>query len=691
MKRTIIMLILIILIQTSIIHQRIPQSKTSNPSKNSYYYNTTNSVRRLGRQNNKVIVFVNPDSSFYWLNKTISQANVSVDIMVYEMWSQDILETINKTASRGVKFRILLEGDTYSVYGENWNRNMSAKLYKLNQSGKPIWVRLESTGTLIHAKMAIIDRSIVIIGSENYLPTAYPVDPYNIEKQPYSTPSRGWGAIIYDSTLASECEDVFESIFLDDSKSEDYNPSIHGTGYAPTDNGILFFSPAFDYIEVDNVEVSLVRSPVNSYSTLQWLIDNANHTIFIETPYINNESYEIQDLINRLENAVNRGVTVQIILEDDSVGNYYDIGPYLNSKGMNVVPAFSLNNIIFLHNKGIIVDDEYVLIGSINWSNWSLVSNIEMGVLIRSRQIAMFLKDVYSYDWDKSSTQAFDSDGDGLSNCYEDEHNLNPYDSDTDNDGATDYSEVYYYGTDPASPDLIRVEILSPENNSYVSTQNINIQWDISLRSYVTRIEIYVDSKLKATLAPGTSSYSVYLEDQSWHTIKIRPKTNTEFRVISSNLRVCIDTKPPQIQVYSPENNTTVDGPDIQLKINIKDYTSTKVIIEENGTKIYEETNSKNNYNITLNISHSKQGTYIIEITATDNADNTNKTNIIIYIESTQTTNNPKTESTQATTLPIWRKTITWDLFIGLTVIIILISIAIIIVYYKKYHTHPDS
>lgn len=684
MKRIIIMLILIILIQASIIHQRIPQSKTSNPSKNSYYYNTTNSVRRLGRQNNKVIVFVNPDSSFYWLNKTISQAKVSVDIMVYEMWSQDILETINKTASRGVKFRILLEGDTYGVYGENWNRNMSAELYKLNQSGKPIWVRLESTGTLMHAKMAIIDQSIVIIGSENYMPTAYPVDPYNIEKQPYNTPSRGWGAIIYDSTLASECEGVFESIFLDDSKSEDYNPSIHGIGYAPDDHGILDFSPAFSYIEADNVEVSLVRSPINSYSTLQWLIDNANHTIFIEAPYINNESYEIQDLINRLENAVNRGVTVQIILEDDSVGNYYDIGPYLNSKGMNVVPAFSLNNIIFLHNKGIIVDDEYVLMGSINWSNWSLVSNIEMGVLIRSRQIAMFLKDVYSYDWDKSSTQAFDSDGDGLSNCYEDEHNLNPYDSDTDNDGATDYSEVYYYGTDPASPDLIRVEILSPENNSYVSTQNINIQWDISLRSYVTRIEIYVDSKLKATLAPGTSSYSVYLEDQSWHIIKIRPKTNTEFRVISSNLRVCIDTKPPQIQVYSPENNTTVDGPDIQLKINIKDYTSTKVIIEENGTKIYEETNSKNNYNITLNISHSKQGTYIIEITATDNADNTNKTNIIIYIESTQTTNNPKTESTQATTLPIWRKTITWDLFIGLTVIIILISIAIIIVYYKK-------
>ncbi len=46
-----------------------------------------------------------------------------------------------------------------------------------------------------------------------------------------------------------------------------------------------------------------------------------------------------------------------------------------------------------------------------------------------------------------------DSDGDGLSNIFELENEINPLLDDTDDDGLSDYDEIYVYGTNPAIPD----------------------------------------------------------------------------------------------------------------------------------------------------------------------------------------------------------------------------------------------
>ena len=46
-----------------------------------------------------------------------------------------------------------------------------------------------------------------------------------------------------------------------------------------------------------------------------------------------------------------------------------------------------------------------------------------------------------------------DSDGDGLTLLQESEYNTNPYATDTDNDGLSDYDEVITYGTDPLNID----------------------------------------------------------------------------------------------------------------------------------------------------------------------------------------------------------------------------------------------
>ncbi len=392
----------------------------------------------------KACVFVAPDSSFSGIGKILDSANETLKIMVYEFWSPDIKEKIIGALNRGVKVYLLVEGDTYGIEGDYWNRDMLSELYELNRTqNKPIWIRLENTDKYLHAKVIIADGSMVFVSSENFMPTSYPPEPNLIELTPYNRPSRGWGAIIKNTAIAEAYEEFFDSIFFSDALSREYNPD-EDIGEAPERGNVKVFRPIASMKEFD-AYVYPVFSPDNSFDTIKWMISRANYTIYLSLMYIVSGSSLVDELIDELVRAKDRGVTIHIILEDDFAGYYWDIVDSLKSHGFHVVPAFSRDEILFLHNKGIIVDDILVLVGSINWSEKALSENWEAGILIKSREVALYYKEVYEYDWNKSSSKPFDSDGDGLSDYYEEEHNYDPNNPDTDNDGINDWEEVFIY------------------------------------------------------------------------------------------------------------------------------------------------------------------------------------------------------------------------------------------------------
>ncbi len=61
--------------------------------------------------------------------------------------------------------------------------------------------------------------------------------------------------------------------------------------------------------------------------------------------------------------------------------------------------------------------------------------------------------DLYSYGQKKKLSESEDSDGDGLSDALEDALGLDYLSPDTDEDGLTDYEELYLTLTDPLNPD----------------------------------------------------------------------------------------------------------------------------------------------------------------------------------------------------------------------------------------------
>ena len=60
------------------------------------------------------------------------------------------------------------------------------------------------------------------------------------------------------------------------------------------------------------------------------------------------------------------------------------------------------NEIEKIHNKGVIVDDQRVLVSSINWNSNSPNFNREAGVIIDHRDVARYFLDVFEDDWNSS-------------------------------------------------------------------------------------------------------------------------------------------------------------------------------------------------------------------------------------------------------------------------------------------------
>ena len=130
-------------------------------------------------------------------------------------------------------------------------------------------------------------------------------------------------------------------------------------------------------------------------------------------------------------NAAQRDASLRLILN----------GAYLDEDIQSVVDRFneewnftmgydtsaivmsSDENVTKLHNKGIIIDGEHVLVSSINWGDSALVRNREMGLMLQRSVAEVFIESWYE-DWNRLDSTT-DSDQDRLLDAWEVAFGLN--------------------------------------------------------------------------------------------------------------------------------------------------------------------------------------------------------------------------------------------------------------------------
>lgn len=284
----------------------------------------------------------------------INKSNSSIDIALYG-WDDNpvIYNALVRAKARGVKIRIVYDTSSNSYYPK-----LSNFVKIANEKST------DSPKILMHNKFMIFDNSSIITGSMNFAKTGF----------------SGFNSNCIFFINSKEIANIYEKEFNQMLQGKFHNSKSqisHNTVVLGDTKVTPLFSPK-DKIITNNVLP---------------LIQNAKKYVYIPTFIITHE-----ELTNELINAKKRGVDVKLIIDATNVYSRKSKIKELRSAG---VPVKVENYAGKIHSKSIIIDDEYIVAGSMNFSNSGENKNDENVLIIENKTLARYYKGFFEYLWKK--------------------------------------------------------------------------------------------------------------------------------------------------------------------------------------------------------------------------------------------------------------------------------------------------
>ena len=350
--------------------------------------------------------FVSPEGARGVLMGAIGNATREILVSVYELEDAGIAHELSAAQKRGVRVEVLLEGGPAG--GISPGGRGAALL--LNRSGIPVHLMASTDAAharyrFTHAKVVVLDGTRVVVGTENLNPTGYP--------PAGGTGNRGWGVLIDDPETAR----YFRDVYLQDRSGGDILPfSLAGEvqfweqvtrGESPPSS----LGPR----TCQNATVRPVLAPDTSF-LVEELIAGANRSVDVEVASIRNSTGDrLNPYLLAAIDASRRGAAVRILLD----GSSYGIGGDEDNDEMAAMIAGMARRerlplevrvgwpadlgVRCIHNKGVIVDGERVLVSSINWNDNSPAFNREAGVILEHPGVAGYFTEAFAQDWGRAA------------------------------------------------------------------------------------------------------------------------------------------------------------------------------------------------------------------------------------------------------------------------------------------------
>ncbi|MDI6752137.1 MAG: phospholipase D-like domain-containing protein, partial [bacterium] len=302
-----------------------------------------------GKTENIQLFFVNPleDNQAHLernLTELIGQAETSIDMAIYSFSRKDILNSLLSAKKKGVKIRVITEGETY-------NNPQYSPFYKaMQKAGIPIRFNGNNNRSLMHNKFIIIDRERVWTGSANITITDLTVNAND-------------SLLISGKDLAKAYTLEFEQMF-----------KLNRWGGTKYDNNEELFN-----IDGERIEVYFAPSDEPEEEIIK-AICSATQSIHIAMFYLTNDR-----IYKALKEAIERGVEVKGLFDERGASDN-------NSEALRLVR--SKNGVIdalsgLVHHKFCIIDKKIVITGSANWSRSAMNRNDENTLIIHSPKIAL--------------------------------------------------------------------------------------------------------------------------------------------------------------------------------------------------------------------------------------------------------------------------------------------------------------
>lgn len=290
------------------------------------------------------------------LVKEINLAQSSIDMALYGYEIIPAIDNALKNAKkRGVCVRFV-----YDVDSNDENIYPDTKYFtRLSENSRSDY----GINGLMHNKFFIFDKQTVLTGSANI--SATDMSGFNSNSV----------IIIKSKNVAKLYEDEFMQMLNGNFHNLKQNNNAKQDFILGGSRLSVYFSPKDNAIK----------------NAILPLINNANKYIYIPAFLITEK-----EITSALVNAKSRGVDVKIIIDAVSGRSNYTKHKILREAGILVKTE---NYAGKLHSKSIIVDDKYVVIGSMNFSNSGNYRNDENLIVIKDTKTAVFYRKYFEYLW----------------------------------------------------------------------------------------------------------------------------------------------------------------------------------------------------------------------------------------------------------------------------------------------------
>ena len=286
----------------------------------------------------------------------INNAKSSIDMAIYGYSSTLAVEkALEKAKARGVKIRLVYDIDSKgeNIYPDTFK---FIKLVPENMSDKGS----EEVRNTMHNKFYIFDNKTVITGSANLSHT---------DMSGYNSNSI---IAITQPEIAKFYSQEFEQMYQ--GKFHNNKTSFGNKKYGKFQ---VYFSPQDKGIK----------------NGILPLIQNAKKYIYIPA-FVITEKRITSELIK----AKQRGVQVRVIADALNASTKHSKHKELRNAGILVKAE---NYAGKMHSKTIIIDDEYLIMGSMNFSNSGENRNDENFIILKDSGAAKFYKDIFVYQWNR--------------------------------------------------------------------------------------------------------------------------------------------------------------------------------------------------------------------------------------------------------------------------------------------------
>lgn len=286
----------------------------------------------------------------------INNAKNTIDMAIYGYSSTPEIErAIEKAKLRGVKIRLVYDVDAKgnNIYPDTFNfiKSVSESVSDKNST--------EVKNTM-HNKFYIFDGTVVITGSANLS----------------HTDMSGYNSNSIIVIKSPEVAEIYTKEF-----NQMFNGKFHNA------------KTMFANKSVGNIKIFFSPQDKGIANGVLPLIKGAKNYIYIPC-FVITEKNIAAELIK----AKQRGVNVRIIADALNASTQHSKHKELRNAGILVKAE---NYAGKMHSKSMIIDDEYLIIGSMNFSNSGENRNDENMIILKDAGAAKYYKEFFLYQWDK--------------------------------------------------------------------------------------------------------------------------------------------------------------------------------------------------------------------------------------------------------------------------------------------------